>query len=111
MKRKHTFPALVFVILCAIVASTHSSAAVVTEPGPSAFGQGSFSFFTDLGTEQWGYSFDATANHRGQARGRATFNILQRFVETQVVVKINCLEVVGTSGYRKNNPSARFQDH
>ena len=99
MKRRHTFPALVFVILAGTVASTHSSSAVVTEQGPSAFGQGDFSFFSGLGTEHWGYSFDATANHRGQARGRATFNILENFVQTQVVVKINCLEVVGSSGF------------
>jgi hypothetical protein len=96
MKRRHTFPALAFLILAAIVAPTHSSSAVVPEQGASAFGQGEFSFFN---LEQWRYSFDATANSNGQARGRATFDIVKNLVPTQVVVRINCLEVVGSSGF------------
>jgi hypothetical protein len=98
MQRRATFPALILIILAAIAASTQSSSAVVPDQGPSAFGEGEFSLPTDFGTEHWSFSFDTGANKNGHARGRATFDILQNSVQTQVIVKINCLDVSGTSG-------------
>ena len=98
MKRRSTFPPLVFLIFTAIVATTQSSSAVAPDQGASAFGQGGFSFFNGFRTEQWSYSFDAAANKNGQARGRAIFDIFESSTQTQVVVKINCLQVIEDSG-------------
>lgn len=92
MKRS-TFPQLVILILAAIVATTSTSAAIVPEHGPSAFGAGLFRFRnlrTGL-TEIWSFSFEAIANKNGETRGRARFDNLT--AQTQVVVRINCLSV------------------
>jgi len=94
--RRTIFLAPVFILLAVLVGSTRSTSAVVTDHGPSAFGQGSFAFFNGMATEQWGYSFETEANKNGQARGRATFNILENSTQTQVVVKINCLDVLAS---------------
>lgn len=93
MRRRITFPALAFLILAAIVAASQSSSAIAPD-GASASGQGGFEFFNGVTTEHWSYSFEATTNKHGKARGRATFNILENLTETQVVVKINCLNAV-----------------
>ena len=93
MKRRITFLAPVLLILAALIVTTQSSSATVKDNGPSAFGQGSFAFFNGLHTEQWGYSFEAAGNKNGQARGRATFDILENSIQTHVEVKINCLDV------------------
>ena len=97
MKIRTTFSLLLLSLVITFIA-TQPSSAVVPDHGASAFGQGSFSFFNGLRTEQWGYSFDAVANKNGQARGRAIFDILENFTPTHVVVKINCLEVIGSQG-------------
>ena len=99
MKIQATFTLLLLSLVIAFIATTQPSSAVAPDHGGLAFGQGSFSFFNGLRTEQWGYSFDAAANKNGQARGRATFDILENFTETHVVVKINCLEVTGSPGF------------
>ena len=93
MKRRIAFPALAFLILAAIVAATQSSSTVAPD-GSSASGQGEFAFFNGVTTEHWSYSFDVTANEQRRARGKAVFNILENTTETQVVVKINCLNAV-----------------
>lgn len=96
MKRRITFASLAFLIVAAI-APTQSSSAVAPE-GHSVFGQGEFAFFNGVTTEQWSYSFEAKTNKHGKARGRATFNILENQTETQVVVRINCLNAFLESG-------------
>ena len=92
MKRA-TFPLLVILILAAIVATTSTSAAIVPEHGPSAFGAGQFRFPSQSGDriEFWRFSFEAIANKNGHTRGRAQFENLT--AQTQVVVRINCLSV------------------
>jgi hypothetical protein len=96
MKRRSTILALAFLILAAIVVTTRSSSAVEQEGSfaSSASGQGEFTFFNGSTTEQWSYSFKAATNKHDKTRGRAIFNILENFTETQVVVKINCLNAV-----------------
>lgn len=92
MNRRNTFPPLVILILAAIVVTTSPSAAM-PEHGPSASGTGQFRF-RDPGTAQnelWSFSFEATSNKNGKARGRAQFDNLA--AQTQVVVRINCLRV------------------
>jgi len=92
MKRSSTLSLLVFLILAAIV-STSTSAAAAPERGPSASGAGFFRFLNPLTlrTELWSFSFEASANKNGQAKGRAQFDNLT--AQTQVVVRINCLSV------------------
>jgi len=92
MKRS-TFPSLVILMLAAIVAVTSTSAAIVPKQGSSAFGAGQFRFFSARTerTEIWSFSFEAISNKNGQTRGRAQFNNLT--TQTQVVVRINCLNI------------------
>ena len=92
MKRS-TFPPLFILIVAAIVATTSTSAAIVPEHGPSAFGAGQFRFRSQQSerTELWSFSFEAIANKNGRPRGRAHFENLT--AQTQVVVRINCLSV------------------
>jgi hypothetical protein len=92
MKSISIFAALIILILVALVFTTASSAAVVDQNGPSAFGAGLFHFRNSSGqSELWSFSFDARANKNGQARGRAQFENLT--AQTQIVVRINCLSV------------------
>ena len=104
MKRRSTWPALVALLLAMTIATTQPSSATAPDHGSSAFGQGSFSFLSFSGGvtrfEQWSFSFDAMANKKGHARGRAIFDILTAFTDqSQVVVKIDCLNALGTSGF------------
>jgi len=96
MKVRRIVPLLLVLLLAATFAPTQPSSAVAPDQGPSAFGQGEF--FNILTHESWSFSFDAMANKNGQARGRATFDIFHNSGQTQVVVKINCLDVHGSSG-------------
>ena len=98
MKRRNFFPLLAFLIVAAIAVATQPSSAFVQDQGPSATGQGEFDFFNGIATEHWSYSFEALTNKNGHVRGRATFDILENFTQTQVVVKINCLSVAGPTG-------------
>lgn len=92
MKSRSTFPPLVILILAALVVTTGTSAAVMPEQGPSAFGAGLFSFRNSAGeSERWSFSFEAIANKNGKTRGRAEFDNLT--TQTHIVVKINCLSV------------------
>jgi hypothetical protein len=83
--------------LAAIAASTQSSSAIAPDHGPSASGHGEFSF-RNPGPEQWSYSFEVVANKNGHASGRAIFDILENSTPTQVIVKINCIDVIESSG-------------
>jgi hypothetical protein len=89
--RRATFPLLVILILTAMVANNSTSAAIVPEHGPSAFGAGQFRFPSQNGDriELWRFSFEAIANKNGHTRGRAQFENLT--AQTQVAVRINCL--------------------
>ena len=98
MHRRTLFPALAFLILAAIVFTTQPSSAVTANNGSSASGKGAFGFFNGSSTEQWSYSFDVSANKHGQARGRAIFDITGNSTQTQVVVRVNCLKVFGSTG-------------
>jgi len=88
MKSKIIFPFLVFSLLVATsVATTQPSSAM--ETGPAAFGHGQFQFFADLIS----FSFEAHANEKRHARGRAVFDNLT--TQTEVIVKIDCMRVTG----------------
>ena len=96
MKVRRIFPLLLVLLLATTFATTQPSSAVAPDQGASAFGQGEF--FNRFHNEDWSFAFDVTANKNGQARGRATFDILHNATQTHVVVRINCLDVQGSSG-------------
>lgn len=98
MHNRSLFPALAFLILAAIIFTTQPSSAVTPDNRSSASGQGEFAFFNGSSTEQWSYTFDVSANKHGQARGRAIFDITGNSTQTQVVVRVNCLNVFGSTG-------------
>ena len=91
--KRNTFLPVAILILAVMVATTSTSAGIVPEHGPSAFGAGLFRFRNSRTalTEIWRFSFEAIANKNGQTRGRAQFDNLT--AQTQVVVRINCLSV------------------
>jgi hypothetical protein len=92
MKYRKTFLMLVIPILAATLATTSRSAANVPDHGPSAFGAGLFRFRNfEAQLELWSFSFEAVANKNGHTRGRAQFDNLT--AHTQVVVRINCLNI------------------
>jgi hypothetical protein len=80
-------------LIIIVVATTQPSAAIAPDHGPSAIGSGAFSFFNQTRTESFSFSFEARANKNGHATGQAQFDNLTD--QTQVVVKINCLDVDG----------------
>ena len=95
MQKRSSLLSLAFLILAALVFTTQPSSAVAPDNGSSASGQGEFD---DFSFQHWTYSFEVTANKNGHARGRAIFNISDIRGETQVVVRVNCLNVVGSTG-------------
>ena len=86
MNSRTIFLSVVFTLL---VATSVVTTQPVIEPqtGPAAFGQGDFTF----NNEVISFSFEAHANQKNHARGRAVFDNLSN--QTQVVVKIDCLRV------------------
>lgn len=80
-------------LIIIVGATTQPSAAIAPDHGPSASGDGGFHFFTGQRTESFSFSFDARSNKNGNATGRAQFDNLTE--QTQVVVKIDCLNVDG----------------
>ena len=87
MNIRNSFTLLLGLMFVALVATTHSSSAVVPQKGPHAFGEGQFSF----SGEQINFSFDATANKNGKAHGQAQFTFTSLSGQTEVTVRINCL--------------------
>jgi hypothetical protein len=88
MNSRTIFLFVVFAFLVATnVVTTQPSSAIEPQTGPAAFGQGEFTFNNEL----IHFSFEAHANPKKHARGRAVFNNLS--THTQVVVKIDCLRV------------------
>jgi hypothetical protein len=91
MKMRPTLFALLVLLLAITIAITQPSSANAADNGPRAFGQGEF--FHIVRRETWRFAFDVSANKKGHARGRATFDIVKDATETQVVVRIDCLNV------------------
>jgi len=96
MKMRSTFPTLLVLLLATTIAATQPSSATAPDHGPTAFGQGEF--FHIVRRETWRFSFEATANKKEHARGRATFDIVKDSTETQVIVRIDCLKVEAFEG-------------
>ena len=88
MNTKPIFLSLVFsLFVVTSVATTQPSSAIEPKTGPAAFGQGEFTFNNELIS----FKFEAQANQKNHARGRAVFDNLS--TQSQVVVKIDCLRV------------------
>ena len=90
MNSKNTLRLLFIFILATIVATTQSSSAIVPDKGPSASGEGQFTFNSD----RIDFSFQAKLNKNGKGHGRAEFDNLSD--QTHVVVKINCVIIFTT---------------
>jgi hypothetical protein len=96
MNIRITFPLLLIFIVAIMIATTQPSSAITRDQGSLAFGQGEFTFFTGGVSEHWSFAFDATANKKDHARGRAIFDITRDSTQSHVVVKIDCLDVIST---------------
>ena len=83
MNTKLFFLSLVFSLLVTTSVAT-------TKTGPAAFGQGEFTFNGELIS----FSFEAHANEKRHAHGRAVFDNLS--TQTQVTVRIDCMRVDGS---------------
>ena len=94
MQKRSPFLLLAFLILAALVFTTQPSLAVALDNGPSVSGQGEFTVFG----EHWSYTLEVRANKNGHARGRAIFDISENLSQTQVVVRVNCLSLAGSTG-------------
>jgi hypothetical protein len=84
---------LLISLIIVVGVATKPASAIAPDHGPSAYGSGGFSFFNGIRTETFSYSFDAQANKNDHATGQAEFDNLT--TQTQVVVKIKCLNVDG----------------
>ena len=93
MKIARVISPLLIVFLFTVPSTRQSSFATATDQGASARGEGGFSLFDGLHTVQFHFVFDVQANKHGNARGRAEFDNLTD--NTQVVAKIDCLNVIG----------------
>src|SRR6185503_14238214 len=93
MNIRNSFSLLLGLVFVALVATSHSSSAVVPQKGPEAFGEGQFRF----GGEQIVFSFDAKANENGKAHGQAQFTFTNLSGSTEVTVRINCLSADSTA--------------
>jgi len=89
MNISYSFSLLLGLVFVALFATTPSSSAVVPQKGPHAFGEGQFTF----NHEGIDFSFDARANENGKAHGQALFTFSSSSGQTEVTVRINCLNV------------------
>jgi hypothetical protein len=87
MNIRNSFSLLLGLVFVALVLTTPSSSAVVLQNGAEAFGEGQFTFQR----EQINFSFDAKANQNGKAHGQALFTFTNSSSQTEVTVRINCL--------------------
>ena len=95
MKIRSTVSPLAMLVLAFVVTTTPSAEATLKDQGPSATGFGQFRFFNSFTnrSEVWSFSFEARANKKDHATGRARFENLT--AQTETVVRINCLNVNG----------------
>jgi len=96
MKIRTSFSLLLILLVAISLATPRRVSATAPTHGPSAFGEGAFSFFNGFRLEQWSYTFEAETNPNGHVHGRAMFELADTDVPivTHVVVKITCLNVL-----------------
>ena len=87
MNIRNSFALLLALLFVTLVATVQSSSAVVSQKGPRAFGEGQFRFQGDL----INFSFDAKANENGKAHGQAQFTFTRLGSQTEVTIRIKCL--------------------
>lgn len=87
MNIRNSFSLLLGLVFVALVATPQSSSAVMPQKGPEAFGEGQFTFQR----EQINFSFHAKANENGKGHGQAQFTFTSFSSQTEVTVRINCL--------------------
>jgi len=87
MNIRNSFSLLLGLVFVALFATAQSSPAVVPQKGPEAFGEGRFSFQREV----INFSFDAKATRNEKAHGQAQFTFINSVSQTEVTVRINCL--------------------
>ena len=111
MNIRNSFSLLLGLLFVALVLTAQSSLAVVPQKGPEAFGEGQFRF----GGEQIDFSFDARANENGKAHGQAQFTFSSSSGQTEVTVRINCLNAdsfaASMSGVVQHSNDPDFPKH
>ena len=111
MNIRKSFSLLLGLMFVALVLTAPSSSAVVPQKGSEAFGEGQFRF----GGEQIDFSFDARANENGKAHGQAQFTFSSSSGQTEVTVRINCLNAdsfaASMSGVVQHSDDPDFPKH
>lgn len=87
MNIRNNFSLLLTLLFVTLVATVQSSSAVVPQKGSQAFGEGQFTFQG----AQIDFSFDAKANENGKAQGQAQFTFTRSLTQTEVTIRIKCL--------------------
>ncbi len=90
MTIRSVFLPLVVLILAVVIVTTQPLSVAALEQIPIASGEGQFTF----NGEHIDFTFEATTNKGGHARGRAEFDNLS--TQTHVEMKIDCLDAGGS---------------
>jgi len=111
MNIRTSFSLLLGLVFVALVAPASSSSAVVPQKGAEAFGDGQFRFQG----ETIDFSFEAKANENGKAHGQAQFTFTTLFSQTEVTVRLNCLNAdafsASMSGVVQQSNDPNFPKH
>ena len=89
MNIRNSFSLLLALLFVTLVATVQSSSAVVTQKGSQVFGEGQYRLPGQ--GERINFSFDAKANENGKAHGQAQFTFTRLGIQTEVTIRINCL--------------------
>lgn len=89
MNIRNTFSLLLVLLFVTLIAPVQPSSAVVSPKGPDAFGEGQYRL-PGQGV-RINFSFDAAANENGKAHGQAQFTFTRSGSQTEVSIRVNCL--------------------
>lgn len=92
MNIRISFSLLLALLLTTLFVTTQPSSAVAPQKGPQAFGEGQYRL-PGQGV-QINFSFDAAANEKGKAHGQAQFTFTRAGSQSDVTIRINCLNAV-----------------
>ena len=85
MNIRSLFSPILVLLLGTIITTTQPARALAPDQGPSAVGQGQFTFNANVTN----FEFDVSANKNGHAHGRAVFENLSD--DTSVVIRVDCM--------------------
>ena len=114
MNIRTTFSLLLALLFVTLVATTQSSSAVVPQKGSEAFGEGQYRI--PGAGERINFSFNAEANENGKAHGQAQFTFTRSLIQTEVTIRVNCLNISDPSsanigGVVQHSDDPRYPKH